>query len=659
MNVLTLAVFAMTFHGWSQETQTNEAVAAEPMVQTNETSLVEPTTQTNAEQAISTNAAVANEVVQTNETSVVEQTVQANEAPAVDQTTQTNEAAVVEPATQTGEAPAAEQTYLEKLTGIVIVASDADVKHAGAPGIQGLVIKGPPFLQTREFEKLMAKYLGAPLTDASAKEMEIAIIKYCRSIGHSVVDVFFAEQEVVNNTIQLAVMEGKISGMGIRNDGHKWFSDKLIMGNLHLRPGEPILQDTLDSDMSWLNQNRYTSLGNFDGTFREVRAELTPGEALGSVNITNVVVDRFPVRPYVGYDNGGVPVIGKSRFFGGFEWANAFGLDHRLNYQYTGDKNFEKYSSHMASYTIPFSWHHQLTILGTYAEVDPNFALFGPPFNNLHIDNGNLYQISARYSITLDPWHTLKQRITAGFDFKHINTPLFFGTSSTFVLSSNLVDVAQFTLGYQAVLPDRHGNTALSLQAVYSPGGMTDNNNNATYSTSSSGNPNTHAQYFYGQIEFRRETRLPGNFLWLLRGMGQISDSTLYASEVFGVGGFSSARGYDERTATGDDGWLVQNELRTPEFVLGNITGKENAKDWVQGLIFVDAGGVFQLHPVNGQSPDEQLLSVGIGARYQAADNFRFRIDYGYQLKRSYLADPNNLLNQPHGQFDIGLELSY
>jgi hemolysin activation/secretion protein len=586
------------------------------------------------------------------------QTTQTN-APAADQATQTNDAPVANQTAQTNDAPAADQTYLTNLTGIVIVASDADVQHAGVSGVEGLVIKGPSFLQTSDFEKLMAKYLNAPLTDSSAKEMEVAIIKYCRSLGHAVVDVFFAEQEVVNNTIQLAVIEGKIGGIGVRNPGHKWFSDSLVLGDLHLRPGGVIMQNQLDSDMNWLNQNRYSSLGTFDGSFRDVRAELTPGEQLGQVNITNVVEDRFPFRPFVGYDNSGIPVIGKDRFFAGFEWANVLGLDQRLNYQYTTDEDFDKYKAHIASYVIPFPWHHELTILGTYAEVNPNFGRFGPPFNNLHINNGSLYQISGRYAITLPTWRTLKQRITAGFDYKHINTPLFFGNSSTFVLSSNLVDVAQFTLGYQAVLPDRHGSTALSLQAVYSPGGLTPNNNDSDYSISSAGNPNIRASYFYGQAEFRRETLLPGGFSWMLRGMGQISDSSLYASEVFGAGGFSSVRGYDERTVTGDDGWLLQNELRTPEFVLGNLTEKENAKDWIQGLVFCDYGGVMQLHPTTGQSPNDQLLSVGAGLRYQVADNFHLRLDYGYQLKRGYLSDPNNLLTQSRGQFEIGMEISY
>jgi hemolysin activation/secretion protein len=623
--ILAPAIFAFACCGWSQTAHTNNAAVAD--------------------QTIQTNLSAADQVSPTNDTSVA------------NQTTQTNAAAAAQ--TQDTNAPAVEQTYLTNLTGIVIVASDADVKHEGIPGLQGLVIKGPAFLQTDDFEKLMSKYLNQPLTDSSAKDMEVAIIKYCRSLGHAVVDVFFAEQEVVNNTIQLAVIEGKIGGIGVRHTGHKWFSDELVLRDIHSRGGGVIIQNRLDSDMNWLNQNRYTSLGTFDGSFREVKAELTPGEKLGQVNITNVVADRFPFRSFVGYDNAGIPVIGRDQFFAGFEWANVFGLDQRLNYQYTTDEDFDKYRAHIASYTIPFPWQHELTILGTYAEISPNFSLFGPNFNSLHINDGTLYQISGRYSITLPTWHTLKQRITAGFDYKHINTPLFFGASSTLVLSSNLVDVAQFTLGYQAVVSDHHGSTALSLQGIYSPGGLTANNHNADYNISSSGNPNIHAGYFYSQVELRRETLLPGGFSWMLRGMGQISDASLYSSEVFGVGGFSSVRGYDERTVTGDDGWLVQNELRTPQFVVGNLTEKENAKDWVQGLVFCDYGGVIQLNPTTGQNPSDQLLSVGAGLRYQMAENFHLRVDYGYQLKRGYLSDPNNLLTQSHGQFEIGLEISY
>ena len=547
------------------------------------------------------------------------------------------------------------EVYVTNLTGIVIVANSDDVKETGVANVRGVVVKGPMFLQRPDFKKLLERHLNAPLTDAVSKEMQVEIIKYCRSLDHSVVDVFYAEQEIINGTIQIAVVEGKIGKITVENEGHKWFSDALIMGNLHLKPGEPIMQKQLDSDISWLNQNTYESLGTFDGSFRDVQAELTPGSKLGEVNITNVVQDRIPFRPFVGYDNAGVEIMGKDQLFAGFEWANVFGLDQRLNYQYTTDTDFDKYHAHLASYVIPLPWHHELTISGAYAELYPDYSMYGPSFSHLHMNNGNLYQISGRYSITLPQLGALKENIAVGFDYKHINTPLFFGSG---LLSTNQVDVAQFSLGYQAFLPDSYGGTAISLQGVYSPGGLTGNNNDAAYEQFME-NSHAHANYYYGQAEIRRETRLPGGFSWMLRGMGQIADSTLIASETFGVGGYSTVRGYDERTVTGDKGWLVQNEFRTPQFVVSNLTQKKNAKDWIQGLVFCDYGGIIQQNPTLGQSPNDQLLSVGAGLRCQVADNLHFRLDYGHQLKRGYLSDPSNLTTQNRDQLDIGAEISY
>ena len=107
------------------------------------------------------------------------------------------------------------------------------------------------------------------------------IIRFCRSIGHAVVDVFYREQEIVEGTVQIVVIEGKVNKITLENKGTKWFSDQLIMGEMHLRSGEPILQNQLDRDVAILNQNNYVSLGTFQGTFREVQPELTPGESFG------------------------------------------------------------------------------------------------------------------------------------------------------------------------------------------------------------------------------------------------------------------------------------------------------------------------------------------------------------------------------------------
>ena len=103
---------------------------------------------------------------------------------------------------------------------------------------------------------------------------------------------------------------------------------------------------------------------------------------------------------------------------------------------------------------------------------------------------------------------------------------------------------------------------------------------------------------------------------------------------------------------------MLQTELRTPQFYLSNITGKSNARDWLQAFAFCDYGCVLQLNPLPSQHSSDELLSVGAGLRTEFADNLRFRLDYGYQLYRDYVV-PGNVLSQSTGQLNIGIEFSY
>ena len=55
-----------------------------------------------------------------------------------------------------------------------------------------------------------------------------------------------------------------------------------------------------------------------------------------------------------------------------------------------------------------------------------------------------------------------------------------------------------------------------------------------------------------------------------LLALGQYSPSKLVATELFTIGGYNTVRGYDENIVSGDQGWLVVNELRTPINPLGS-----------------------------------------------------------------------------------------
>ncbi len=545
-------------------------------------------------------------------------------------------------------------SFNDALRGILILPDKDAVKFEGVSGVKGVEVRGPAFLKVPEFQKLLSGYLGKTLTFATMKRLQIDIIRYCRDVGHPVVDVHLAEQEVLDATVQIAVIEGKLGKVTVENPGHKWFSDKLITDQFHLKPGEPVLSETINEDLGWLNQNTYQSLGVFDGSFRDVSASFSQG-GLGEANVKLKVDDRFPLRPFVGYDDSGFDVIGKERYFAGLNYANVFGLDHRLNYQFTADTAFTRFWAHAVSYVVPLPWRHELILFGAYATLHPDYSVLNDTsLTNFHND-GTTWQASARYVVPMPHLGKLEHALTAGFDFKRTDTPLLY--TGVGLLQTNKIDVAQFSLDWSGRLRDKLGGTAFSLMGVYGPGGMSEYNTQKAFTEFA---PGSDVDYFYGRLELRRETKLPLEFTWFTRALGQYSDSELVPSELFGLGGWATIRGYNERVVNASDGWLVINELRTPQFTLGNLTGREGKRDWIQGLVFVDYGQVILPHPIGGYQYRYSLFSVGLGLRYQLADNLHFRFDYGFQLDDSYKTAPSaQLESQPDSRGHIGLEISF
>jgi hemolysin activation/secretion protein len=119
---------------------------------------------------------------------------------------------------------------------------------------------------------------------------------------------------------------------------------------------------------------------------------------------------------------------------------------------------------------------------------------------------------------------------------------------------------------------------------------------------------------------------------WVARGLAQMSDGNLIPSEQLGLGGYATARGYEERESNTDQGWFLSNELRSPPFSVGSLLKK---KDRMQLLAFWDYG-VGENKDL-GQDEDPHILfhSVGCGLRYTVNRYFSLRFDYGWQLADS------------------------
>ncbi len=526
-----------------------------------------------------------------------------------------------------------EKILVEKLSGLIFIKSMDQIQKNGISGVEDIIIvrsKELEILQTPAFKERMRPFLGKPITLKLLSQLRRETVLFYRDHDRPVVNVVVPGQDITTGVIQLMVIEG-VAGK-IHVEGNQWFDSNFLKHTIRLRRGEPIYAKSLLEDINWLNNN----------PFRHVDPVLTPGEERGQTDIVLKTKDRVPFRFYAGYEDSGNELTGDERFFTGFNWGDAFSADHQMNYQFTGDPHFNKLTAHSGSYIIPLSWHHRLSFFGSHAETTAD------------VDRGRFYlrgaswQASTRYSIMLPLTDIYTHEAVFGFDFKQSNNNLDFNGGLIF---NRTTDILQWTAGYSSGLKDPFGNTTFGINIFYSPGYLTDRNTDLNFRTSRAF---ARAGYVYGRTALERVTKLPWDCAWLIKATHQFSPSgTLLGSEQFGIGGYNTVRGYDEREANGDEGYLFSTEIRSPPISPGSLLGFKNANDQFQILGFWDYGVTENRILLQGEDPSVILSGIGPGIRYSITPYLSLRADYGYQLKDS----GNNLRH--NSRWHVGIVLSY
>ncbi len=523
----------------------------------------------------------------------------------------------------------------EKLKGVIFLKDSTEVIPHLTDVVEGIQAKEIELLQSEAFKEKFTPFQGKPLTKKILYDLCREVILYYRSNNKPIVNVVIPEeQDFTSGVVQILVIEGYIGKVKVT--GAKWMDPSVLGNQIRLRPGEPLLEDRLLSEIAWLNIN----------PFRRVEPVITPGERPGEADVVLKITDRFPVRFFTGYEDSGNALTGDSRWFAGFQSGSTYLLDQQLSYQFTGNTDLTKVTAHSANWTAPLPWHHTVSFFGNYAEVQADTANTG-----LDSLKGKSWQASARYTIPLEHLLKYNHQIVAGFDFKQSNSNLEFGGSTVNVTT----EIAQFMTSYEANFRDNWGNTSFQLAGYGSPGHLTGRNNNSTFDRF---RRFAKSEYFYSRFILERVTSLPYHFNLVTRGTVQQADVNLLTSEQLGLGGYDTVRGYDEREANGDEGYLVKMELRAPPFSFGQATEWgwfKKATDQLQFLAFWDYGMVENRHLFDGEDPHVQLASVGPGLRYSISPYLTVRFDYGFQLYETGISRNRRDNSRAH----LGIVFSY
>jgi len=500
--------------------------------------------------------------------------------------------------------PAAQDAVIvPRLDGLVIVKSFGEVEERGVSGVSGLLVRNIPLLEDPLFREVVRPYFGFPFKKSSFQLLSRDIVLYCRSKNHPVVQIILPEQEVKEGTVQIWFMEAKIGAVTVENDGKRWFSDNSIRKQVDVQVGQPLDSAKLVEDLDWLNRN----------PFRRVEAQLRPGTKAGEANIALQVEDRLPVRVFAGYETSGTDLTGQDRLLYGFNWGNAFWQGHELSYQNTVDTSFKKVGAHSGSYVAPLPWRHIAAVYATYVDTDVSVSTLDL--------KGSSLAASLRYTVPLQQLRTYRHEVTLGFDYKSTDNDMLFGGET---VTATKVDVGQFQIGYSGTLPDRWGQTAFAVSFFVSPGGIVGNDTDEDYETL---RPGAEASYYYLRVVAERVTRLPWDFSWVIRGTGQYALTRLLPSEELGL----SVRAYDDYAESGDIGFFIANELRTPP--ISPLRRWFKVQDRLQFLAFVDYGLASRIDADKYFEDDSATLaSVGAGLRYSITPYLYIAADYGFKI---------------------------
>lgn len=477
-------------------------------------------------------------------------------------------------------------------------------------------------------EKLACKidplYYNQPLTRRSLQELKFAISSYYREMCFPLVIVEVPEQDITSGVLQLVVTQGILGNICV--EGNEYFSGRRLAGYVRLEQYQPINENCLVRDLNFINRN----------PFRRVDAVYSPGQEVGTTDITLMVDDRRPLRFYAGVENTGIPTISRQRWLAGFNWGNAFWLDHILAYQFTSAYNPGEFFAHTLQYIAPLSWHHILNLYGGYSRVHADLPI--PNTRNV----GRSYQASGRYTIPIWPSRYLYHELILGFDWKRTNNSIEF--SDQILNVGDNVNLSQFVFGYGGNYERRRYRLDFGTELFWSPGKIMSDESNSNYESLRPGAKNNWV-YVTGQLAYLQN--IGCDFSLFLEGKGQWTYRNLIASEQFYFGGYDTVRGYNQRQVNTDNGLILSGELRSPAVrVLKNINPCYKMHDAFQFLIFLDYGWGIDHDAIPTIPKAQWLMGVGPGLRYTIEPYLTARLDWGVKLhKKSIYGGGNTMVH--------------
>jgi hemolysin activation/secretion protein len=475
----------------------------------------------------------------------------------------------------------------------------------GADGVKILVkslqVTGAQLYSEAELIAVTGFTPGSELSLTELRAMAFKITEYYRKAGYFVAQAYLPAQDIKDNAVTIAVLEGRYGNITLRNQTN--LSDaqahRLVSG---LNSGDIIATEPLE--------NRLLLLSDLPGV--KVSSTLVPGASLGTSDLIVNVEPGQRVTGSIDADNAGSRYTGEYRLGATVNLNNPLGQGDVASLRVLTSGSGLNYAR--ASYQMQFG---KATAGVAYSKL--NYKL-GREFAPLRA-RGTADVASIFGSYPLNRSRNDNLNVGLNYDYKKFQDRVDSTSSVTDkkaqVLTASLYGDHRDTLGGGGItayaLNVSAGNINILTPVALAADAATARTNGG-----------------FNKVSYRasRLQNLGGPFSLYAGINGQVASKNLDVSEKMELGGMNAVRAYPEGEAYADQGYVVTLEARMqlPKF-------SDRMPGQMQLIGFVDTGSVtINKNPWFAGPNTRRLSGAGVGITWAENNNFFVRAYYARKL---------------------------
>lgn len=429
---------------------------------------------------------------------------------------------------------------------------------AAAPAPQAEVkrydVQGNTLLPEAELQARLAGFTGRATLErlrAAAATVQDAY----RQAGWGGVVAFLPEQDLRQGVVKIRVVEGKLAKVTV--DKNKQFSRENVLASLpSLKTGATPAVRRIDAEIQLANEN----------PAKTVQVLLQPGEQPGTVAAAVTLQEQPVQRTSLRLDNTGGSSIGRWRAAVGWQHANVADADHVFAAEYqTAPQDAAAVRVFSASYRAPlYGRAMAFDAYAAWSNVDAGKV--GSAAGDLQFSGKGLVA-GTRLAAYLPRWGNIDQRLIGGLEWRdYKNSCSIEGLPQGACGAAGAsVSVQPLSLTYTAQASGewRWGLSA-GLHTNLAAGGS-----HGAQADFEAVRPGSRQRYTLGRGQAHLTVPVGEGSSLAARVNGQYSREPLVPGEMFGGGGASSVRGFEERELSGDSGLALTLEFTGPDLAEG------------------------------------------------------------------------------------------